>query len=234
MRATYYGLIAEIDHHLGRGWETLERLGLREQTLVLFTADHGEYLGDHWMFEKELFYDEAYRVPLIVCDPRPEADATRGLLNDEFVEAVDVLPTLLEWAGRPVPPAIQGRSLLPLLHGRQPEGWRDAVFADWDFRFYWTPKQLGIPPRQCRAWMVRDRRYKYWRFLSPQLPDVLFDLDADPQERRNVAGDGAYAAVVAACRTRLLDWRMGNEDERRVAWTYARRPGFGANPFTDA
>jgi len=63
---------------------------------------------------------------------------------------------------------------------------------------------------------------------------VLFDLRVDPQERRNVAADPAYAAAVDAGRTRLIDWRMANEDERRVAWTYARCPGFDANPFTDA
>ncbi len=234
MRATYYGLVAELDHHIGRVWDALEKLGLREQTLVICTADHGEYLGDHWMFEKELFYDEAYRVPLIVYDPRPAAETTRGRMQDAFVQAIDVLPTMLEWAGLPVPAAVQGRSFLPLVHGSQPPDWPLAVYADWDFRFYWTPKQLGVPPRLCRGWMVRDRRYKYWHFAASALPDVLFDLEADPCERRNVAADPAYSRVVNTYRTHLLDWRMSNEDERRVAWAYARRPSFGRNPFTDS
>ena len=77
--------------------------------------------------------------------------------------------------------------------------------------------------------MVRDDRFKYWHFNG--MPDVLFDLERDPGELRNVAGDPRYADAVRDLRVRLLDWRMSNEDVSRVAWTYARRPGFGRDPF---
>lgn len=253
-RATYYGLITEIDDHLGRLFGFMKDRGIWEDTLIVFTSDHGEYVGDHWMFEKELFYDEAYNVPFIVRDPRSGADATRGRMMDEFVESLDVLPTCLEvcglggadgtggaggadelggpgGAGEPgMPPALQGRSLVPLLRGERPADWRREVFADWDFRFYWTPKKLGISPEKCRGWMVRDGRFKYWHFNG--MPDVLFDLERDPGELRNVAGDPRYAEEVRDLRVRLMDWRMSNEDVSRVAWTYARRPGFGRDPFT--
>ena len=98
-RATYYGLITEIDDHLGRLFGFMKDRGLWEDTLIVFTSDHGEYVGDHWMFEKELFYDEAYNVPFIVRDPRSCADATRGRTMDAFVESLDVLPTCLDVCG---------------------------------------------------------------------------------------------------------------------------------------
>ena len=121
-------------------------------------------MGDHWMFEKELFYDEAYRVPFILYDPRKEADGRRGVVEEAFVESIDAVPTFLETTGLLVPPAIQGRSLFQFLcHGR-PSNWRTEVYADWDFRFYWTPKKLGLTPDQCRGWMVRDRDFKFWHF----------------------------------------------------------------------
>ena len=240
-RATYYGLITEIDDHLGRLFRFMKDRGLWENTLIIFTSDHGEYVGDHWMFEKELFYDEAYNVPFIVRDPRSCADGTRGMAMDDFVESLDVLPTCMDVCGlcEPGGPGgpggpdtsafLQGRSLVPLLRGERPGDWRTEVYADWDFRFYWTPKKLGIPPERCRGWMVRDDRFKYWHFNG--MPDVLFDLEADPGELRNVAGDPRYAGTVQDLRVRLMDWRMSNEDMSRVAWTYGRRPGFGRNPF---
>jgi arylsulfatase A-like enzyme len=228
-RATYYGLITEIDDHLGRLFAWMKERDLWENTLILFTSDHGEYVGDHWMFEKELFYDEAYRVPFIVRDPRSQADGRRGAVEEAFVESVDVVPTFLEAAGIDPSPAIQGRSLVPLLQGAKPDGWRGEVYADWDYRFYWTPKKLGIPPEKCRGWMVRDTEFNYWHFNG--VPDVLFDLKKDPKELRNVAEDPAYSEVVQRYRVKLMDWRMTNEDVSRVAWTYERRPGFSRNPF---
>ncbi len=228
-RATYYGLITEIDDHLGRLFRFMKDRGLWERTLIIFTSDHGEYVGDHWMFEKELFYDEAYNVPFIVRDPRPCADGSRGTAVYDFVESLDVLPTCLDVCGLDMPAALQGRSLVPLLQGERPVDWRNEVHADWDFRFYWTPKKLGIPPERCRGWMIRDERFKYWHFNG--MPDVLFDLEADPGELRNVAGDPSYMAAIQDLRVRLMDWRMANEDVSRVAWTYRRRPGFGPDPF---
>jgi arylsulfatase A-like enzyme len=228
-RATYYGLIREIDGHLGRLFAWMKERGLWEKTLICFTSDHGEYVGDHWMFEKELFYDEAYRVPFILYDPRSEADGSRGNVEEAFVESIDAVPTFLEAAGLKSSPSIQGRSLMPFARGEKPENWRTEVHADWDFRFYWTPKKLGLPPEQCRAWMIRDHEYKFWHFNG--LPDVLFDLKKDPNERRNVAEEPEYKEVRQKYLEKLIDWRMSNEDVSRVAWTYERRPGFGRNPF---
>jgi arylsulfatase A-like enzyme len=215
MRATYYGLISEIDAQLGRLFEYMESKGRFDDTLIVFVSDHGEYMGDHWLFEKELFYEAAVRVPLIVYNPSAAADAARGQSSDLFVESVDILPTCLDALAQPMPDAVQGRSLLPITTGVQPSDWRDAVFGDWDFRFYRSSKELGLAPEKCRAWMVRDDRYKYVHFNG--LPDMLFDLYLDPDELRNVAEEADYREVVHACRERLLDWRQGSEDNSRGA-----------------
>ena len=229
-RAGYYGLVAEMDHHLGRVFEALRDSGQWHRTVIVFCSDHGEYLGDHWMVEKELWHDTAYRTPLILRDPRREADTTRGTEVAALAESVDVLPTLLDAVGIAIPREMDGRSLLSVIHsGQEPSDWRTAVFADWDYRFYWTGEQLGIPPDRRRAWMVRTMEYKYWHVLD--LPPVLFDLRNDPDELHNVAGDPACGTVMADLRTQLLEWRMSNEDERYVAETYRYRPHFGPSPF---
>ena len=101
VRPAYMGLIKQIDDWLGRLFDHLKKLGRFDDTLILFTSDHGDFLGDHWLGEKEMFYEEAQRVPFIVYDPDPAADATRGTVDERFVEAVDVVPTCLAALGSP-------------------------------------------------------------------------------------------------------------------------------------
>ena len=110
----YMGLIKQIDDHLGRLFDWLDETGKTKETMIVFTSDHGDYLGDHWMGEKELFHEVSVRVPLIIYDPRPEADAIRGTATDVFVEAIDLVPTFLEAAGAPsADHRLEGRSLQP-------------------------------------------------------------------------------------------------------------------------
>ena len=119
----YMGLIKQIDDHLGRLFDWLEETEKLNETMIVFTSDHGDYLGDHWMGEKELFHEMSVRVPLIIVDPRAEADATRGTVSDAFVESIDLVPTFMEATG--APPAshrLEGRSLMPLLHGPHTAG----------------------------------------------------------------------------------------------------------------
>ena len=87
----YMGLIAQIDDQMGVLMKFLETRGLLDDTMIVFTSDHGDYLGDHWMGEKDLFHDPSVRVPLIIYDPRPEADATRGRVSDDLVEGIDLV-----------------------------------------------------------------------------------------------------------------------------------------------
>jgi len=102
-RATYYGMINEVEDNFERIFDWLKATGAYDETLVVLTSDHGEQLGDHWMLSKTGFFDESYRIPLIVRDPRPEAAAARGRQVEAFTESVDVMPTILELLGAPIP-----------------------------------------------------------------------------------------------------------------------------------
>lgn len=210
LRATYYGLITQLDDYLGRLWDFLRQRGLFDNTMIVFTSDHGEYLGDHWLFEKEMFYEQATRVPLMVFDPDQRADAARGRVVNEFVESIDIAPTIIDALGGTIPTRIQGESLLPWLRGDGPAVWRDAAHGDWDFRGYKAGVELGLDSTQCRAWMIRTEDVKYIYFNG--LPDLLFDLRSDPQELANVANDPDYRELRVSCLERLLRWRQSYED----------------------
>lgn len=209
VRPAYQGLIEQLDTHLGRLFEALEARGRFKDTLIVFTADHGDYLGDHWLGEKEQFHDTVQRVPFILFDPSVDADATRGTTPADFVEAIDVVPTALDALGLdPARHVVEGRSLLALTRARQSEGaWRDAVFSELDYAYRQARLILDRPVDRCRAWMVRTARWKYvhWQDLPPQ----LFDLQADPEEFFDMGRDPGHEAVRDTLRKRLLDWFAG-------------------------
>jgi arylsulfatase A-like enzyme len=204
VRPAYQGLIRQLDDHLGRLFEHMEAHGLLKNTLVVFTADHGDFLGDHWLGEKELFYDTVQKVPFIVADPRPQADATRGTVDERFVEGVDVVPTILDWLGVPgAPHRIEGCSLLPLLEGATPP-WRDFVYSELDYSFRQARLLRGKTPQQARAFSIRTERWRYVHWIDE--PEQLYDLAADPDEMQDLGRDAGHATVRAGQRDRLLDF----------------------------
>ena len=201
----YMGLISEIDHHVGRLLNALDGERLANNTIVVFTSDHGDYLGDHWLGEKDLFHEEVVRVPLIIADPRAPADKTRAATIDDFVESIDLAPTFLGIAGSdPAPHRLEGRSLAPLLEGNVPETWRDAVFCDGCFAMREARLDLGLAPNEARGFMVRTRAWKYVHFDNH--PPQLFDLANDPRELNDLGRDGEFETVRADMCTRLFDW----------------------------
>jgi arylsulfatase A-like enzyme len=204
VRPAYQGLIAQLDDHLGRLFEFMDQQNLARDTLVIFCADHGDFLGDHWLGEKELFFDTVQRVPFIVADPRAQANATRGTVDSRFVESVDVVPTVLEALGLPMPGhRIEGRSLLPLLRGETP-AWRDFVYSELDYGFKGARLTLQRTAQESRAFSVRTATHRYVNWLD--LPEQLFDLCADPNELQDLGRDASTAAARSAMRDRLLDF----------------------------
>ena len=128
LKSQYYAVCAETDAQLGRLFDFLRERGEWERTVVVFTADHAEQLGDHWLTSKLGFFDQSYHLPLIIRDPRPTADAGRGRVVEAYTEAVDVMPSLMEIVGLAVPPQVDGRALTPFLEGAPtPSRWRDTV-----------------------------------------------------------------------------------------------------------
>lgn len=203
---TYMGLISQIDDQIGELMTFLAETGRDRDTLIVFTSDHGDYLGDHWMGEKELFHDTIVRVPLIIVDPSAAADATRGSVCDALVEAIDLAPTFLDALGLPQPQQwLEGQSLLPLLHGR-PEDWhKDQVICENTFAFRDAVRlPVEAPVDRCNMTMIRTRDWKYVHV--DRLRPMLFDLKNDPEEFFDLGASPEHAAIREQMQQRLLDW----------------------------
>ena len=202
---TYMGLIRQVDDHLGRLFRYLESRALMERTLIVFTSDHGDYLGDHWLGEKDLFHECSARVPMIVCDPSSEADPTRGRADDRFVEQIDLLPTFVEFAGGEVrSERVEGRSLLSVFRGRNEPEWRDFAVSEIDFSDRGPRTLLGLHPYDCRAHMLRTDRWKY--ILHERFRPQLFDMSDDPDELVDLGIDPGYESVRRELHERLFTW----------------------------
>jgi arylsulfatase A-like enzyme len=213
MRATYYGLIEETDHHLGRVIAQLKESGQYDRTLIIVTSDHAEMLGDHYVWGKEIYFDGSFHLPLVIRDPRPGAKASRGSTVEAFTEAIDIMPTILDWLGADIPRSCDGRSLLPFLEGRTPDRWRDAVFFEHDFRNVRSQRveqALDIPSDECSYAVVRDSNYKYVHFAA--LPPLLFDVVNDPHEFTNLAGRPEHLGTELRYAQKLLSWRLVNQE----------------------
>ena len=198
----YMGLVKQVDDHLGRLFAFMRARGLWDNTLIVFTADHGDYLGDHWLGEKEFMFEQGVRIPFIVADP--SAPATHGTASNALVESVDLLPTLLETFGQPVPTHwLEGRSLRPLLEGRA-SSVREVAISELDYAIYGAARALKLQPRQARMVMARSERWKYIHYDG--LPPQLFDLNADPQELNDLGRSAAHASVRDEHLGFIFDW----------------------------
>ena len=207
----YMGLIKQIDDHLGRVFRLLEETGRMEDTMIVFTSDHGDYLGDHWLGEKELFHEQAARIPMIVYDPDAEADAARGAVDDRFIEAIDLVPTFLEACGIEIPThIIEGRSALWRLRGKAGEV-RDHAYSELDYAFYKARVELGVDPHEARLFMIRTEEWKYVHALG--FGAQLFDLRNDPSEFVDLGRDPGYAATRDALHCMLFE-RIGRRKNR--------------------
>jgi arylsulfatase A-like enzyme len=205
----YMGLIKQIDDQLGVLFRFMEERGLLANTLIAFTSDHGDYLGDHWLGEKDLFHDASVKVPLIVCDPSPEADKARGAVCDELVEAIDLAPTFLDalgadWRGRTH--RLEGRSLMPFLRGETPAQWRRYAVSEDDYSLLPVAAKLGLEPRDARLFMIADKRWKYVHAIG--FRPMLYDLEADPSELVDLGADPAFADQRARLAAALHRWGL--------------------------
>ncbi len=223
----YMGLIKQIDDQLGILFRFMEERGLTKNTMIVFTSDHGDYLGDHWLGEKYLFHDASARVPLIVADPSLEANTTRGGVIDALVEMIDLAPTFLEFFGGEAKPHIlEGRSLLPLLQGRE-IAWRTHAFSEYDYSFDLARVKLGAPVADSRLYMVTDGKWKY--IHADGFRPMLYDLAGDPQELRDLGGDSSHADVCSRLYEALARWsrsarvRITMSDEKITASDEAMR-----------
>jgi arylsulfatase A-like enzyme len=203
--ARYLGTISLLDAQVGRILDALDRLSLAQDTVVIYTTDHGDLCGGHGMVDKHMvMYEDIVHVPLIVRWP---GCAAAGASCDAFVShALDLATTLCELAGVPVPETFHGVSLLPLLAGCGDNG-REDILA------MYHGNQFGLYSQR----MVRDARYKYVWNATAQ--DELYDLALDPGELQNLATDAVGAEELARLRHRLVAWMEAIDDPLLNGWT---------------
>lgn len=228
--AVYFSMISWVDENIGAILDALSQRGLREDTIVVFTSDHGDFGFDYGMCKKDLVMpDVLLRVPLLVSwAGRIKPQVAR----DALVEQVDVLPTLVELCDLPLPPGVQGRSFAPLLRG-ETRSHKDAVHAEicypWmrnpypdplSFQKAWTEAQktpghplrytapYNVPGDYCK--MLRTRDWKYVWYGSGF--EELYDLRADSMEQTNLALSAGHADKLEELRLRLLQWQATSQD----------------------
>jgi len=216
LKSSYFGLMTEVDHNLGRLFDYLKASNQWDNTLIVFTSDHGEQIGDHWLVGKMGYFDASYHIPLIIVDPDARADKTRGNRLSAFTENIDIMPTMLDWLDIDVPVQCDGHSLINTIRqGDFPVFWRKE--AHWEFDFRDVPKgesmenELDLTHHQCTLNVIRDHQYKYVHFTD--LPPLFFDLEKDPDEMVNQANNPDYLPLVLAYSQKMLSWRMNHDEQ---------------------
>ncbi|MGE3803540.1 MAG: sulfatase/phosphatase domain-containing protein, partial [Gemmataceae bacterium] len=184
--ARYLASVSTLDAELGKLLEVLERRKLWENTIVVFTSDHGKHKGEHGIWDKRSLFEVSVQVPLLVAAPGKKP----GQVSPRLVELVDLYPTLTELCGIAAPPGLQGSSFVPLLaDAKRP--WKKAAFTF---------------ARASGGWSVRTERYRYSQWQDGSA--VLTDLDKDPHEHRNLVDSADHRQVVEEMRALLkAGWR---------------------------
>lgn len=197
MTRGYLRMISGVDAAVGRVLDELAALDLASNTVVILMGDNGYFLGERGYAGKWLPLELSIRVPLLVFDPRAPQDL-RGMVPALPALNIDLAPTLLDLAGLPVPGTMQGTSLVPILEGGSPEGWRSDFFVEHLMEHPQIPKHEG----------VRGERYKYARYFEQDpVYEELYDLVADPMETNNLAGDPDYREILTELRRRTDELR---------------------------
>ena len=193
-------MLAGIDDGVGQLFAALEKLGQLDNTVILFTSDHGYWYGEHGLsVERRLAYEEGIRIPLLVRYPRL---VEKGKLVDPLALGIDLAPTVLELAGcHPDPaPTFDGRSLVPLLGDDTPAAWRDSFFIEYNSdTVFHRVNRMGY-----RA--VRSERWKYIHYLDLEGMDELYDLLRDPYEMENRIDDPGARPAIEQLRAKLENW----------------------------
>lgn len=195
----YYGIISQMDDAVGRVLSYLEESGMLERTVIIFTADHGDFCGDRRMMDKHyVMYEEVTRVPLVIWRP---GEKQEGRVCDSMVvNMLDLVPTILELAGIPVAEPLDGISLVPCLRGERQEQERKYALVTYN------GQQFGLFSQR----MICDHRYKYvW---NPADTDELYDLEKDPYELKNCAHQPEYEEILKRMRLDLAKELEGVDD----------------------
>jgi arylsulfatase A-like enzyme len=194
-----YRMVSGVDRNVGRIVTALQRLYFRDNTVILFSSDHGMYYGERGLSDCWQLNEESIRIPFIIFDPRIQAG--NPIVIEEMVLNIDLAPTILELAGLPIPAIVQGQSLLSLIDGSA-DDWRNEFFCEHLFDRHDIPKSEGL----------RTKRWKYIRYFEQNpVHEELYDLESDPHESQNLAHDANTANLLTDMRFRCT------ESSRRAA-----------------
>ncbi len=198
MRA-YYRMISGMDGIIGRVQEEISKQGFAENTVVIYMADNGYYMGNRGFAGKWSHYEEALRVPLIIYDPRPDT-MERGIVMPSLALNLDMPATMLELAGITPPGKYQGKSIIPLLHGKTPADWRETFFNEFHSSNERLPDWEG----------VHTKRYTYANYYEQTPPvEMLYDLKTDPDQLTNLATDSGHAETLGEMRSLTATYKKG-------------------------
>ena len=197
----YYAGIVAADENMGRVFQALSDIGQLDDTVIMFSADHGFFLGEWRKYDKRFMHEPSIRTPMLVRYPRM---IRAGRDNAKMVLNLDIAPTFLELAGLPIPKQMQGQSMVPFFQGQEPKSWR----KDWLYEYYEYP----IPHNVRRNRGVRTERYKLIHYYDEPEEFECYDLEADPGELHNVHGDPKHAALVQQLRQRIDELRKETDD----------------------
>ena len=194
----YLRCVAGVDYNVGRVLDYLEKSGLAENTIVVYTSDQGFFLGEHGLYDKRFMYEESLRVPFLVCWP---GKVRPGSVNENIVLNVDFAPTLLETAGVSVPSQMQGRNFLSLLEGKTPPDWRQSMYYRYYFSHFDTQSHFGVRTENYK--LIYFDRIRQWEF---------FDLTKDPLELKNEYNNTEYTQAVKELKKELARLQTGLKD----------------------
>ncbi len=213
----YMGLIKQLDDNLGRLFAWMDEEGHSDNTIIAFTSDHGDYMGDHWMGDKDFYHEMAVKVPMIIADPRPEANSTRGETTDALVEMIDLTPTFMAALGCDAKPhVIEGRDLTPILHGT--DGFsRNYAISEHDYHWSDMAETLGQPQENAHTKMIFDGRWKYIRCEG--FEPIMFDLKNDPDELVDLGTSRATVHIDVRTRMEAALLRWATRHHTRVTAT---------------
>jgi arylsulfatase A-like enzyme len=206
LRWGYYRLIEKVDAQIGAVLDTLRKAGQEDNTIIVFTSDHGECAGAHGFNQKTVLYEESARVPLIV--------SYKGMIkpgeSDKLVNTgIDLLPTMLSGANIPIPLTLPGRSLWPIALGQTIPDWRTHIVVEDDMD---QADSIGPYRPSAEGRMVRTERYKYCVYSHGDRRESLVDLQADPGETKNLAGDPQYRKILLEHRALLAQFGKEHND----------------------
>jgi len=226
MYRSYYAAVSMVDHEVGLILDELERSGKGKNTIIVFATDHGDQLGEHGMTGKNVFFEASVHVPMLIRFPNRVVPGT----YKHLIQAVDLLPTIMDLCGVSIPDSVQGRSFAPLITGK-PDSYtpREMVFCEniipevyaplgmkgTENYFTFVPGQgvEGIPNPDAR--MARTNRWKLNYY--PSCNGELYDLENDPGETRNLWSEPSMAGVIRKLRSDLLNWLVTADENDQIA-----------------